>query len=276
MKKIRSSTVVKWILYFVQGMLVGVGAILPGVSGGVLCVAFGIYEPMMELFTHPIRALKKHFKMFVPIGIGAMVGFVLLAGVVDFLLSRYESITVMLFLGLISGTLPALFKTSEQSDPKKSWTPFVLALVLLFCFFRVLESSGGAQITPSVWSNLFSGVVWGLSLIVPGLSSSSVLMYLGLYEPMVSGIKSLDLSVLVPLFIGIAASALLLARLANLLFQRHYAVTSRVVLGFVIASSLTIVPTDLEFSVTLVIALLCFAVGFAVARGMDLVRERQI
>ena len=39
----------KSVLYALQGAIVGVGAILPGVSGGVLCVAFGIYEPMMAL-----------------------------------------------------------------------------------------------------------------------------------------------------------------------------------------------------------------------------------
>ena len=68
-----------WLLYAVQGAIVGIGAILPGVSGGVLSVAFGVYEPMMELLTHPIPAIKKHFELFVPFGIGWILGFLLLA-----------------------------------------------------------------------------------------------------------------------------------------------------------------------------------------------------
>ena len=47
----KRSPLLKSILYALQGAIVGVGAILPGVSGGVLCVAFGIYEPMMALMT---------------------------------------------------------------------------------------------------------------------------------------------------------------------------------------------------------------------------------
>ncbi len=271
----KKNAVIKIILYLLQGVFVGVGAILPGISGGVLCVAFGIYEPMMELFTHPFKALKKNYKMFIPIGIGAVIGFVLLAKAVEVLFGKYETVSLMLFLGLIFGTVPALFKTSERSDAKKSWTPFVLALTLAFFFFHFLENSVSTVIAPSVWSYLFCGLVWGLSLIIPGLSSSSILLYLGLYTPMTEGIAAFDFSVLIPLFLGIGASALLLARLVNMLFQKQYAVMSRVVLGFVIASSLTIVPNSLGSPLTAVISLLCFAVGFAVARGMDLVRQRQ-
>lgn len=266
---------IRTLLYLLQGVFVGVGAILPGISGGVLCVAFGIYEPMMELLTHPFRALKKNYKMFIPIILGAMVGFILLAKAVELLFTRFASVSLMLFFGLICGTLPELFKTSEKSDPKKSWTPFVLALGLAFLLFQLLENGVTTVIAPSFWSYLLCGAVWGLSLIVPGLSSSSILIYLGLYEPMTAGIGAFDLSVLIPLFLGIGASALLLARLVEFAFRKQYAVISRIVLGFVFASSLKILPTAFESPLVLVISLLCFAVGFAVARGMDLVRGKQ-
>ena len=58
-----------WILRAIQGALIGVGAILPGVSGGVLCVLFGIYRPMMELFSHPAGAIKKYWRLLLPVGI---------------------------------------------------------------------------------------------------------------------------------------------------------------------------------------------------------------
>lgn len=54
----------QWLLLFLQGAIVGTGAILPGISGGVLCVAFGIYEPLMELLSHPFQSLRKRYKMF--------------------------------------------------------------------------------------------------------------------------------------------------------------------------------------------------------------------
>ena len=160
-----------------------------------------------------------------------------------------------------------LQNTSEKSDPKQSWTAFILALAMAFFLFQLLEEGFSTVVEPSVWSYLLCGLVWGLSLIIPGLSSSSILIYLGLYEPMTAGIAAFDFSVLIPLFIGIGGSALLLARFVNLLFQKQYAVMSRIVLGFVITSSLKIVPATFASPVELIVALLCFAVGFLVDEG---------
>ena len=136
----KNNVILKNILFLIQGALVGVGAILPGVSGGVLCVAFGIYEPMMELLTHPINALKRNYKLFIPFIIGWFLGFVLLARVVELLFTASASIALMLFFGLICGTLPELFKTSEKSDSGKSWTPFIISLALAYLRFHLLEN----------------------------------------------------------------------------------------------------------------------------------------
>ena len=119
------------------------------------------------------------------------------------------------------------------------------------------------------------GVIWGLSFIVPGLSSSSVLLYMGLYEPMTAGIAAFDLAVLLPLLLGLAITVVSLARLVNNLYEKHYALVSRLILGFVVASSLKIVPAEFESVGTLVLSLVCFGAGFALARYMDCAREKQ-
>ena len=271
----KNNIVFKIILYVLQGALVGVGAILPGVSGGVLCVAFGIYEPMMELLTHPVKSLKKHYKLFLPFGIGWVVGFLVLAKGVEVLFAWYETAALMLFFGLIGGTLPELFRVSQKSGENKSWTPFVLSVSLAYLFFHILENGVSTVLAPSFWSFLLCGVLWGLSLIVPGFSSSSILIYFGLYEPMTAGIAALDWTVLVPMLLGIVVTALMFARLVHMLYQKHYAVTSRIVLGFVIASSLKVIPADFGGPVSLIISLVCFAAGFAAARAMDLAKAKQ-
>ena len=161
-------------------MLVGIGAILPGISGGVLCVAFDVYEPIMEFLTSPVKAIKKHYRLFIPFSIGWIIGFMLLAKGVEILFAKSAAIALMLFLGLIGGTLPDLFKVSEKSDSQKSWTPFVLSLTIAYLFFHILETGGGKTLQPSVMSFLLCGFLWGLSLIIPGLSSSSLLIYLGI------------------------------------------------------------------------------------------------
>ena len=265
----KRNKILQSILYMIQGAIVGIGAILPGVSGGVLCVAFGIYEPMMELLTTPRTAIKKSYRMFIPFIIGWVLGFILLARAIELLFATSAAVALMLFFGLICGTLPELFKSSERADPKAGWSPFVISLSAAYLLFHILETQVGVAIPPSFPSFLLCGILWGLSLIVPGLSSSSILIYLGLYEPMTSGIAALDFGVLIPMGIGIIATALALARLVNMLFKKHYAPTSRAVLGFVVASSLKAIPTEFPSTTSLIISLICFAVGFAVAYLMD-------
>jgi putative membrane protein len=265
----KNNVIIKNILYILQGALVGIGAILPGVSGGVLCVAFGIYEPMMELLTHPLRAIKKNYKMFIPFIIGWIVGFIVLAGLIEALFASFASIALMLFFGLICGTLPELFKSSELADKKKSWTPLVLSLAVAYFVFHIVENGVSTTIEPSFFGFLFCGILWGLSLIIPGFSSSSILIYIGLFEPMTAGLAALDMAVVLPMLLGIALIALLLARVVYMLFKKKYAIMSRIVLGFVIASTLKIIPSAFKDGLELAISVVCFALGFAVARIMD-------
>ena len=271
----KTNSFFKSILYSIQGAIVGVGAILPGVSGGVLCVAFGIYEPMMALLTHPVKSFKTYYKMFTPFLIGWVLGFVFLAKGVQILFDFSPEIALMLFFGLICGTVPELFKASEKSGPDKSWTPFVLSLALAYLLFHLLENGIATAIAPSFPTYVLSGLLWGLSLIIPGLSSSSILIFLGLYEPLTAGIGALNFSVILPFLIGIGGTVLLFARLVTALFDKHYATISRVIVGFVIASSLKILPASFESPVIFVVSLLCFAAGFLVARMMDCAKAKK-
>ena len=271
----KTKALLKHFLYLIQGAIVGVGAILPGVSGGVLCVAFGVYEPMMELMTTPVKAIKKNGKMFLPFVVGWMLGFLLLAKGIELLFEVAGAVALMLFFGLICGTLPELIKQSEEKDGAASWTPFVISLAAAYLLFHLLEIGPSITLEPTLWAFLLCGLLWGLSLIIPGMSSSSILICLGLFEPMTSGIAALEPKVLLPMLLGISLTALALARVVNTLYKKRYALMSRIVLGFVIASSLKALPTAFNNGIILIISLICFALGFAVARIMDIAQRKQ-
>lgn len=266
---LRNMKNIRWLILLLQGAIIGTGAILPGVSGGVLCVAFGIYQPMMALFEHPVRSLKQHYKLFVPIIIGGFLGFVLLAKGVEVFFSAYAAIAMALFSGLICGTMPGLFKSSVERHSTKGWTGFIVTLALAYVFFSVMKEGISTSITPNAGWYLFCGVVWGLSMIVPGLSSSSLLLFMGLYQPMAAGIGNLDMAVLVPLGIGFVLTVLLLARVMNRLLANHYAIVSKIILGFVLASIIMILPTSFNDASEVLISLLAFGVGFWFAHWMD-------
>ena len=272
---VKGTNLTKALLYAIQGAIIGVGAILPGVSGGVLCVALGLYEPLMELLTHPKRALKENYRMFVPFLIGWALGFILLAKVCEMFFSFAPDVAIFLFFGLVCGTIPEMFKKSEKADAKLSWTPFVISLAASYILFHVIEAGEAVVLPANFLTFAFCGFMWGVSLIVPGLSSSTLLIYLGLYVPLTEGISSFDFSVLVPFGIGIVVTVLAFARLVNMLFKKHYAVISRIILGFVISSSLKTLPHEFKSPWTMIISIICCAVGFVVALVMENAERKQ-
>ncbi len=259
-----------FLMRLVQGALIGGGAILPGISGGVLSVVFGIYRPMMEFLSHPIRALKKNLWLFVPIIAGVAIGFVGFAKLIDLLFTTDSPYPISLFVGLIFGTVPMLWRTAGRDGRKRAdWLTLYISFTVLLVLLYVLSSGSTLSIalTP-VWS-FVSGIIWGFSLVVPGLSSSSILLFMGLYEQIMAAVGSLDFSVIIPLILGIAAVAVLFARLIDMLFDRHHGIASHAIVGLVVASTIMIIPRTYESAWQALLCLLIAAVGFVIALSMD-------
>lgn len=264
-------TPLQWLLRVFHGSLIGVGSILPGVSGGVLCVLFGIYQPMMALLAHPFSAFKRYYKLFIPVAIGFVVGFLGLAKLVNMVFKASSNIAVCLFVGLIFGMLPSLYREAgKQGRNKGSWITFGISFAVLFAFLFIIESYSLMSIQPNIYWYFFCGIVWGLSLVVPGLSSSSILIFMGLYEPMTEGISQFNLNVLIPLALGILCTALLTARFINWLIEKHYSKVYHLILGVVLASTLLIIPLEgYTNTMEIIISIACALVGFFGAFALD-------
>ena len=178
--KEKNTGVLRLVLRVLQGMLIGVGAVLPGISGGVLCVVFGIYKPVMELLSSPVKKFKTHVPRLLPVIVGAALGFLGVAKVLAFFLEKYPNQSVCLFVGLIGGMLPSLFREAgEQGRTRGSWVSLVAAFAVVLALLLSLNVLS-VSIAPSFGWYLFCGFCMALSIIAPGMSFSTLLMPLGL------------------------------------------------------------------------------------------------
>ena len=105
----------RWLRDLLCGALIGAGAILPGVSGGVLAVVFDVYRPVMETLTHPVRGLRKYWPIFLPLGIGSMVGFLGLAKAIAAAYALSAAATVWL---VDRGDVPGSVAGSGEGGPQ--------------------------------------------------------------------------------------------------------------------------------------------------------------
>ena len=255
---------------FICGAAIGGGAILPGVSGGVLCVVFGVYRSIMELFSHPIRALKKNWRMFLFVGVGWLFGFWIFAKVIEFLFAKSEVMATWLFIGLIIGTIPSVYKEAgKQGRSKGSFVSAFVAFVALTSLLTYVQYGEFVQVTPGFGWYVFSGALWGISIVVPGMTSSSILMSLGLYENLNSGIADFNMGVILPWILGMAVTALLLARLVNYFFEKYYSYAFHAVVGIVLASTVVIIPLHYNNILQFLAGILFGAAGFIIAYLSD-------
>lgn len=255
---------------FICGAAIGGGAILPGVSGGVLCVVFGVYRSIMELFSHPIRALKKNWRMFLFVGVGWLFGFWIFAKVIEFLFAKSEVMATWLFIGLIIGTIPSVYKEAgKQGRSKGSFVSAFVAFAALTSLLTYVQYGEFVQVTPGFGWYVFSGALWGISIVVPGMTSSSILMSLGLYENLNSGIADFNMGVILPWILGMAVTALLLARLVNYFFEKYYSYAFHAVVGIVLASTVVIIPLHYNNILQFLAGILFGAAGFIIAYLSD-------
>lgn len=255
--------ILDWILRAIKGFVIGFGAITPGLSGGLLMVVLGIYEPLMRFLGNIKEKFLKNLLYFIPVGIGGVAGVVIFSKLVSYTFENYKAPFIWLFLGFIAGTFPSLFKTAGKNGRKSYHYAILIGLaVLTFFLMRWMETISNVTLPQTLGSWLLAGLLIGLGIVVPGMSPSNFLIYIGLYKPMSDGIGALNFGVILPLIGGVLISILLLAKAVNWMFDKAYGVMYHLILGIVIGSSAAIAIIHGQASgVTIIICAVCFAIG---------------
>lgn len=259
-----------------QGALIGLGAVLPGISGGVLSVVFGVYRPIMELLSDPVHKWRIRLPGLFPYMIGSAAGFFGVANLLSYILETYPEPSVCVFVGLIVGMLPSLWR--EAGEQGRNVGNVILSCVTLVAMISLLFWLQNSQNTmePGFFSFVFCGFAFALSVIAPGMSFSTILMPLGLYTPFVEGIGHVRPEVLLPGVAGCVVTFICLAKLVNRLFERHYAVMFHGILGIVGAATVMTVPWG-SFATSADAAsrnLFCMAAGIVTAILLDFMNEQ--
>ncbi len=228
-----------FILIFSESMLIGVGGVLPGISGGLICVLFGFYRPLMETLADPIHRLVPNLNLLIPLALGAIAGTLVSAGAVSEFLGKYNTIATFAFVGLIIGTLPDMWHDAgKQGRTKWSVSALIITTVLFTALLITLELATKVELPLNIFWFFFAGVFVGFSIVIPGFAFSSTLMFFGLYEPLMAGVKQLKAAVILPALLGLALVIVTLPRFVSNFFEKHHSIVSHITMGIVIGTSI--------------------------------------
>ena len=247
-----------------KGILIGAGAILPGISSGVLCVVFGIYEKLLNSILNFFKDIKNNFKFLFPIAFGGFIGVLIFSKLLNFLLFAFPMQTKSIFIGLIVGCIPSLIKDINRRQIFKFRYIFYLLLALFLGIITVfLEKSALISITSNV-SFLYlvcCGFLMSIGIVVPGVSSTIILMLLGVYSIYLDAVSSLYFPVLIPIIIGLVFGCFIFMILTRFLLKNFYPETFYSIIGFTLGSILVLLPS-VNSLLDIFICLFGFMFGF--------------
>ncbi|MBQ8161300.1 MAG: DUF368 domain-containing protein [Clostridia bacterium] len=275
------------ILDILRGAVIGLANVIPGVSGGTMMVAMGIYDKLISSITGIFKNFKKSIMTLLPYAIGMVLAIVIGSFALKAAFANFPLPTNALFIGLILGSLPMILK--EMKGTKKG-VPGIIAFIVLFVLVIVqnlLGASDSSSIQLSVLEViklLLLGVIASATMIIPGVSGSMMLKTLGYYEPIVTetipqtiqGLTHGDMGavlhgvgILLPFAIGIILGIYYVAKLIEWLLHNHKGVTYCGILGMVVASPVvTLWDADLYVNLSagiIIASVVALAVGLVIA-----------
>lgn len=268
----------------IKGFFIGIANIIPGVSGGTLMITLGVYERIIEAISHFTRNIKENLKFILWILIGALVSIVSMSKLIVFSLDNYRLPTVLFFIGLILGGIPMLYGKVKGKINISNIIIFLITFlfVISMIFIKTGSSTNLDNLNIIGYILLFLvGVVASATMVIPGISGSFVLMFLGYYEPILTKVNDLvkfndvvtNIITLGVFGIGVLIGIVGVSKLIEFSLKNHEVKTFSGILGFVIASCISIIVSAFNDGINVtplqvIIGIILFIIGFVVARKL--------
>ncbi len=230
------------------GILMGLANLVPGISGGTMILAIGLYEQFISAVADVSRLRLKRsslqFLAVMAVGLGAAV--VIFSGVAVLLVTEYRPVMYALFIGMTLGGAPELWRECRPLRPGT-----LIAVVVGIAAMAAFASVGGSAPLPAtVPVLLLVGAAGASSMILPGISGSYVLLVLGMYDTVIGSLSFSQLkespveslSIIVPVVLGAVLGIALLSNLLKALLQRFAAPSHGILLGLLVGSVLGLYP----------------------------------
>lgn len=220
-----------------QGIVIGAAAVIPGVSGGVLAAAMGVYEPIITAFSDFFKAPRAHFRFLAPYIIGGAAGFLLFSGIAGALFEYAPKKTLLLFSGLVIGGIPSLLRSAARDG--FSFKDLLIAAAA-YLFMTALSPLFSLRIENTFLRFFVGGAVYSFGSVVPGISASFILINMGIYRELLAKIASP--AVFIPFIIGFLPTSAALIRGIGILFKKHRAAAHFAVVGLLCSNIITALP----------------------------------
>lgn len=283
-------------IIYITGLLMAMADSVPGVSGGTIAFILGVYDELIANIYNLKDKTKRSesFKFITKLGIGWVIGFVSAIMLISGLVENHAYIISSTFLGFIIASIPLTIKEEKSSlQGKYQYLIFTLLgilIVSLISYFGQALATGSGGLTPSIGSYIyvfFVGSIAICSMLLPGISGSTILVIFGIYFSIITYVKEFltlnftNTPFLIALALGILFGALAFINVINYLFSNYRAQTIYMIEGLMIGSLYPIIlgPTTitthnyhaLSFDT---FSILGFIIGIVIISSLAIVKQK--
>ena len=253
---------------FLKGIAAGIATLVPGVSGGTMAIILGIYDDLIHAVSSFFEDWKKNFTFLLVVGLGGVAGILLFSRLLENAITNYPYIMQFLFMGIIIGGLPVLYRKSAAIS-KGNIKDFIF-LIIGFAVVLLMASEPTTIVNLATARGAFSmlflflaGIIFAIALVLPGISGSYMLLVFGLYSITLNAINTINIPFLIPLGLGVAAGTFGTAKIIERFLQKHPGKTYKLIIGFVLGSLVQVFP-GIPAASQLIASAAAFIIGFLV------------
>lgn len=270
-----------------KGIIIGIANIIPGVSGGTMAVSMGIYDKLIHCISHFFSELKKNIIFLAPLALGMVIAIIASAFGMEYLFDTFPVQTNFMFIGLILGSLPAIYGKVSDENVKTGHIISAVVFFMVVVGMAMLNGSSGHTTTidksfMQVIILFLIGVIAAATMVIPGVSGSMMLLLLGYYNVILESIKEFavavihwnisvigeNLFILVPFGIGVIAGAVVISKIIEMVFRKFPLYAYWSIIGLLIASPFAIIiVADLPIitPVRMLTGAVTFVAGFMIS-----------
>lgn len=264
----------EYLKYFLCGVIFGTANVIPGVSGGTMLVIFGVFDKLTEAISG-IKKIFANIRFLITFGLGAGAGILLSAKVINTLFTSFPIQTNLFFIGLILGGIPLIYRlgTAEKKVKPLCAVPFVIAMAVVIGL-AVLEKLDMFKLAPDTVNGfdliislklVACAALAAVTMIIPGISGSFVMMLLGVYQTIIGALESFNFYVIIPFAVGAVIGIIFGARLISFLIRKNKLMVYSTLMGLVVGSVYAILPEGFGFNLQSGYGFVCALFGVIAA-----------
>ena len=259
MKNIKSA-----IKDFFCGGVIGASMLLPGVSGGTSAIIMGIYDKLIKAVSGLFSDFKRNAVFLFTVAAGGCIGVAVLSGLILNIVNTFYVQSMYFFVGAILGSIPLMIRKAKISAKNIYYVLFSALGVILAVGIGTIPSLGsfsGNGTFSEIPIQILCGFIIAIALILPGISTSHILLVLGMYEPILNALRNLDIFFILPIFVGGVIGIFACTKILDKAMERFPQQTFMIITGFVMASVYDIFP-GAESGMNMVICIILSLIGF--------------